>query len=204
MILIAFNRRNFIRKIVFFYLVTFALGGVCFGFIYLGNFDEIYISNGILISNFSVLRVIMAVFLGICFVKVAFYILKKFSVNKDLIYEVEIRIGEKVGIFKVLMDSGNLLKEPITGKPVIVVEKSSLKRVFGENFFDDFDNKRFYVIPYSSLGNESSVLIGFSCDYVKIFNNEENMENLDVVIGVYDGEICSSEVYCGLIGTEVL
>ena len=204
MILIAFGRKSLIRKVIFFYVVTFILGGVCLGILYLDNSGSFYIRNGILFSDFSIFRILVSVFLGLCFSRVVVFLIKKISVDKDLIYDIEIGFGEKIGVFKVLMDSGNLLKEPSTGKPVIIVEKSSLNMAFGVDLFDINKCKQFYVIPYSSLGNESGALVGISCDYVRILNRGDNIKNSNVVIGVYDGKIGSSDLYCGLIGAEVL
>lgn len=39
---------------------------------------------------------------------------------------------------KVLLDTGNLLKEPYTGKPVIIVEKDALKMVLEEKISLNF------------------------------------------------------------------
>ena len=70
MILIAFGRKSLIRKVIFFYVVTFILGGVCLGVLYLDNSGSFYIRNGILFSDFSIFRILVSVFLGLCFSRV--------------------------------------------------------------------------------------------------------------------------------------
>ena len=113
------------------------------------------------------------------------------------------------------MDSGNLLKEPISNQDVIVVQKSSLedlidKKILNEatsmikgSLIGDMSKElyeyKFKVIPFSSLGNENGVLIGFKPDYIKIYSDEEIIKK-DVIIGIYDGALSKTNLYTSLIG----
>lgn len=54
-----------------------------------------------------------------------------------------------------LLDSGNSLMEPISGKPVSVVEKDLVKRLWEE------EPRLFRVIPYHSVGRQHGILKGF-------------------------------------------
>ncbi|MBR3132615.1 MAG: sigma-E processing peptidase SpoIIGA [Clostridia bacterium] len=206
-IVIAFGREKLVKKIIFFYLVSFILGGICFTVLFLNKFDGIYISNGILVSNHSFLKLFIGLFFGFCFIKIALFFIKKSFWKDKLIYKIEIGIDGKSDVFNVLVDSGNLLREPSTGKHVVIVEKMSLKTSFGVDFLDISKfgkEKRFYVIPYSSLGNDSGALVGISCDYIKVFKNDGEVVDCDSVVGIYDGKLSSSDLYCGLISSDIV
>ena len=54
-----------------------------------------------------------------------------------------------------------------------------------------------------SLGNDNGLLIGFKPDYIKIYDEEENMRN-DILVAIYNGRLSKSNLYTSLIGLDVL
>ena len=94
------------------------------------------------------------------------------------------------------MIHGNLLKEKTLDLPVVIVEEKYLL-----SFLKDIRDTK--IIPYSSLGNEGGVLIGFLPDNMKIYLNDDCFEK-KAVIGIYEGKICeSSNEYHAIIGGEI-
>lgn len=63
--------------------------------------------------------------MGFVVTYIAFKIIK-IELLKDIIYPLEIKINEKSISMNALLDTGNMLKDPITLMPVIVVEKEML------------------------------------------------------------------------------
>ena len=61
----------------------------------------------------------------------------------------------------------------------------------------------FKFIPFSSLGNENGMLVGFKPDYIKIYGEEENVRT-DVIIGIYDGKLTKTNKYTSLVGLNIL
>ncbi|MCI8310248.1 MAG: hypothetical protein HFJ45_08880 [Clostridia bacterium] len=114
---------------------------------------------------------------------------------------------------------GNLLKEPISGLDVIIVEKSSLKELISEDILKNLKNiingkwltsncdnvydYKFNIIPFKSLGNENGILLGFKPDYIKIYDEEIHLKN-DVIVGIYDGKLSKVNLYTSLIGLNIL
>ena len=102
---------------------------------------------------------------------------------------------------------------------VIIVEKESLKEIIEKSEFDYIEQMKkgnlleentnliykykFKLIPFSSLGNENGILIGFKPDYIKIYGEEEKIRT-DVIIGIYDGKLTKSNKYTSLIGLNIL
>jgi stage II sporulation protein GA (sporulation sigma-E factor processing peptidase) len=149
---------------------------------------------------------------------VAIIIKNKLNQN-SIIYDLEILHKGKQVKIKTLMDSGNLLKDPISKMDVIIVEKTSLKEIIDKEGFEYMEKMKkanlleddakvgykykFKLIPFSSLGNENGMLIGFKPDYIKIYGEEENIRT-DVIIGIYEGKLTKTNKYTSLVGINIL
>lgn len=135
-----------------------------------------------------------------------------------MVCDLEIYYNGKYQKIKTMIDTGNLLKDPITQSDVIIVEKESLKNMISENILENIDNiingkwlesteevhkYKFKIIPFSSLGKENGLLIGFKPDYIKILDEGEFIRD-DVIIGIYDGKLTKTNLYSSLIGLEIL
>ncbi len=215
MILIAFGKEkgNFIKIMTFFYLVTFVFGGISFMMIYF-NGGLVSLRGGVLIGEFSLLKFLSALFVSICFLKVVAFVIKSRIEKKNLVCDLEIVLNNKKAKIKVLMDTGNLLREPFTGKPVVIVEKDALKPIFDVDILNNLDEMldgnfisgdglKFRIIPYSSLGNESGVIIGVCVDLIRIFWESEVVLK-DAVVGIYEKRLSEYGGYSGLVGLEIL
>ena len=76
-------------------------------------------------------------------------------------YEVTVALNGKTLCVRGLRDTGNQLKEPVTGKPVSILEYTAAKELLDENA------KMFYI-PYHSIGKSSGLLPGVALDYMSI------------------------------------
>ena len=115
---------------------------------------------------------------------------------------------------KALLDTGNMLKDPISQKPVIIATKRSLKNVIPQEILEDIKNilggdrlgdikpfeNRIKVIPFKSLGNEHGMLIGIKSNKIIVDNNEIK----DVIIGIYEKEFSRRKRSDALIGIDLL
>lgn len=61
----------------------------------------------------------------------------------------------------------------------------------------------FKVVPYTSLGKENGMILGFKPDYIKVYEEETHLRN-DIVIGIYDGQLSRVNLYTSLIGLNIL
>ena len=139
-----------------------------------------------------------------------------------MIYQVEIKLQEKVLSTKAMLDTGNLLKDPISGMPVIVVEKEQLYSLLpmqlldhieewiggDETFLNQIEEKelitRFRMIPFSSVGKQNGLMLGFKADQVVIEKEEGTQERKDVIIGIFNQTLSKDKRYTALIGLDLL
>ena len=152
----------------------------------------------------------------------AFKIVKTKMTKKDMYCNIKIKLNNEEIKTKAMIDSGNMLKEPITGTPVIVVESTllegaipheilkNLEQIIGGDFNKiDEEIKKEYMtklklIPYSSLGKQNGMLLGIKPDFIEI-QKEENFEKIDnVIIGIYNKSLTRKGEYRALLGIELL
>ncbi len=220
-ILIGFDSRKLktiIKQLILFYLVSFTFGGISFMLLFLINPANIIFENGLLVGTYPVKVTIVGGIVGFIVIACVSYIIKDRLRTKSMLCDLEIFYKGNYQKLKTMIDTGNLLKEPISQTDVIIVEKNSLRGIISDEILDNIDNivqgkwldskeevysYKFKVIPFSSLGNENGLLIGFKPDYIKILDEEECIRN-DVIIGIYNGRLCKSNLYTSLIGLDIL
>ncbi len=102
-----------------------------------------------------------------------------------------------------LLDSGNELKDPCSGKAVVVVELGALKEILPDTIYAFLQQEtpdrlleaqhlfavhpwahRMRLIPFSSLGCEDGLLVGFRADLIRVRPNGGD------VITLYDQIVC--------------
>ena len=224
-IYIAFNPQNIkkmCKDLLLFYLVSFVFGGAAFALIYIIKPQNILMKNGLFLGTYTLKTVILGAVVAFCIIIGAFAIIKNKISKKDMFCEIEILINQKKIKTKAMIDTGNMLKEPITNVPVIVVEHillyscmpkeilNNLKEIMGGDFKNipcDIQEKyisKLKLIPFSSLGKQNGMLIGIRPEYVKVITDEQEKINKNVIIGIYEKSLTKKGEYQALIGIELL
>lgn len=220
MMKISFNKCTFkklIKQLIYFYLVSFTFGGIAFMLLFFINPNDIIIKSNHLVGVYPLKVAIISGIVGFIIFVVISKIVKNSLNKKSIICDIEIFYNGNIKKIKTMIDTGNLLKDPISKNDVIIVEKDSLKSVISKDILDNIqailqgkwletENVHSYklkLIPFSSLGNDNGLLIGFKPDYIKIYSEEEYIRN-DVLVGIYDGKLSKNNLYTSLIGLDIL
>lgn len=176
MIYIAFRPANvklLLKELIIFYLVSFAFGGCAFALLYFIKPQDILIRNGVLTGTYPIKIALLGGIVGFIIVNIAFKVVKGKLSKKDMFCEVSIYMNERIKTIKAFIDTGNLLKDPISSMAVIVVEALELEGIVPKeiilnlndilngkktdmlsNIPDEYINK-FRIIPFSSLGKQN-------------------------------------------------
>ena len=221
MIYIAYNPNNIkkmFKDIVIFYLTSFCFGGAAYYLLYYISPQQIKNIGGTLIGSYPMKIAILGGILGFFILNIAFNVIKNKVDKTSIFYDIEVFYKEKSVKVKMLLDTGNLLVEPITSFPVIIIEKEKMKEILsqkdleiiGKGLVNNFDGLsedlklRCKIIPFSSIGKNNGMIIGMKPDYIKIYE-EENIKIIKkVIVGIYDKKLSKSNRYSGLIGLELL
>ncbi len=225
MIYVAFNPQT-IKKmwkdILLFYLTSFVFGGAAFALIYIVKPQEILMKNGLFLGTYPLKTIILGAIIAFIIIMTAFTVVKSKITKKDMFCEVEIQLNGKVIETTAMIDTGNLLKEPITNTPVVVVEHTLLYDCIPKEILNhldellggDFNNipeelKEKYItklkfIPFSSLGKQNGMLLGIKADCMKIKDAEKEEEKENIIIGIYNKSLTKRGEYRALMGIELL
>lgn len=211
MVFVGFKNKDvfdFISNVMFFYISSFIFGGSMYGIYYL-------ITSNSNILFYPIKIGILAVSITILAIKNITYYIHLNSKYSNLMYEVDIYIENKIKRIKVFLDTGNSLKDPISNKPIIVVNLDSIKQILpneiyeiaenGINSMQNIKNSRLHIIPYVSLGNQNGLMIGYRADKVIInVKNKEKMKLESVILALNTTTLNSIKNSDGLIGMEIL
>lgn len=226
MVYIAFKpsgMKQAIKELVIFYLASFVFGGCVFGLMYFLKPQLVQIRNGVFVGTYPLKVAIIGGSVAFIIIQLGFKLVKAKISKKDMIYKIEIRICEKTARISALLDTGNLLKEPITGLPVVIVEKNSLKKILPEEILNNLDKvvggdtdelmyneelikyiSRFRMIPFSSVGKQNGLLLGVRSDSVNIILDEVSETISNAIIGIYDKSFTKNGAYSAIFGLDML
>ena len=217
---IAFNSKiikEIIQEIIVFYLVTFGLGGAIFAVLFNIGKNQIVIRNGVVIGISSAKILISGIIIGYLIIVKTIKILKKMFRVSSVYGNIRIVMNNKEIELKAMLDTGNLLVEPISKSPVIIVEKEKLNNIIPDDILnidiggdveridvrDEYISK-IKLIPYSSVGKENGILMGIRAEKLIIELDNKKYETDDVIIGVFEKQFKSNGKYSALLGIDIL
>ena len=206
------------KQLLIFYLTSFVFGGVAFALLYFVKPQDILMKNGLYIGTYPIKIVALGSVLGFIILKFAFRMIKGKLTRKELFCEILIRMESKEVTVTAMIDTGNLLKEPITGTSVMVVERQSLEELLPKEILENLDSilignqtielgkyaSKFRVIPFSSLGKQNGMLLGIKMDEVLIITEEEQIQVPNVIVGISNQALTKNGLYTALVGLDIL
>lgn len=222
MVYIAFapkNIKNMLKKLILFYLISFTLGGCAFALLYIIRPQDIFMKNGVYIGTYPIKIIFLAGIIGFVITYLSFSSVKNKISKKELIYQIDIKICGRNLVTKVILDTGNMLKEPISGAPVILIERDILKNILPDNLLNNIENilggdeknsidieyrNRLRVIPFSSIGKDNGIMVGIKSDEVKVITDSDEIVNNEAIICACNKKINKNNKYFGLIGIDLL
>lgn len=224
MIYIAFRPQNIkllAKQLLIFYLVSFAFGGCAFALLYFIRPQDILMRNGVLTGTYPIKIAFLGGIVGFVIVTIAFKIVKQRISKKDMFCNVTVFLNEKSKTIKALIDTGNLLKDPISKMSVVVVEAVSLEEVLPKEIVlhvneiiqgkEEYLSKvpseyisKLRMIPFSSLGKQNGLLLGIIADKIEVQLEEQRTKLNNVIIGIYEKSLTKNGAYTGLIGLDII
>ena len=111
---------------------------------------------------------------------------------------VELYLGEKRYQIKGIIDTGNSLRDPISGQPVSILDQKAAGRFFGAE-----TPKNIRYIPYHSIGKQEGVLPAFQLDKMCVLKKEPVWIQAPI-IGVSEEEISAGGEYEMILNPNLL
>ncbi|WHH58898.1 sigma-E processing peptidase SpoIIGA [Petroclostridium sp. X23] len=218
--------KDFFRVLATFYVVSFTFGGTALGLFYftdIGAFAGAMLSNGIIYFNLPWKTLVISSITAYIIIRITWRMFQR-NIHKDnMLIPLHIIFDSRSICVDALIDTGNSLHDPISNFPVVIVEFQAIKELlpeeiqrifneYGENdlniiskvMSDSLWISRFRLIPFSSLGKENGMLIGFKPDEVEIVEGDHKKDLKDIIVGIYNKRLSKDDKYRALLHPEVI
>ena len=216
MVLVAYSKPTFklyIKRVLVFYLCSVALSGIIMLLEISLSPTFMSYQNGVL--YFDISASILVLITGALYFAVSFACrFFRHTVSDDYIYKIKISLGGKTAILFGLFDSGNQLRDTISGLPVIVCELEKIKKIIPEDSLFLFKkgisidsgfgyrgDLKFKLITFSSVSG-SGLITAFKPDFVEIDKDGKKTKITEILVGV--GDVISGKEFDAILPKEAI
>ncbi len=225
-VFITFGANNFkslLKKSLIVMLISISIGGLATFIFYffnlsnfIGNFVKVYI------QNFSLSFLVISIVIFYIFLKLVIFWYQKVIIQKQKFYNIEIFLNGNRVKLNALVDTGNSLCDPISGKPIIISEFEKIKKILPSEFNDFFsktgetDLEKIYdfmkenstgleirILPFSSLGKTKGLIVGFLSDKTVVYTNDK-MRFDKAIIGICTSKLSQNDTFDALLNPKMI
>lgn len=132
--------------------------------------------------------------LSVYFIKLIRKIYIELREEESKYYTVLIKYQEQEILVDALYDTGNLLKDPFTGKYVHIIDKSVTEHLFGDYNKVSMSEHGIHLIPYQTIA-KAGMLPVFTITEMLVSNGSEEICLKRPVLGIGSGQISSQNKY---------
>lgn len=176
---------QFFKILIYFYSVNFLFSGIMMAVWCWFKPNGMQINNGVVYFNISPVILIISTIISYIIIEAINKIVNKRKLEHKTI-NLKIKFKTNQISITAKIDTGNFLKEPFSGLPVIVAKEASIKPLLPVNTYDqikaysagkftDILNLKIRMIPFKTI-SEESVLPAFKPDFIKINESEVQKE----------------------------
>ena len=209
-----------------FYISSFAIGGVVMGTMYFMQSTGYYgqlVGLTELIQNYFWNGIVSALLITWLVGYWGVVVWHKRMYQKKIKVPVVIKMGNQQVIVDALLDTGNSLNDPVTGFPVTVVEYSAVQGLLPECmqlFYEKNEEadylqlekiakeshwiSRISMVPYRSLGKKNGMMLGFKPDVLEIHFKERIVDTTKVIIAIHGGVLAVDSGYRALLHPQLV
>jgi len=197
LIIIAFGRDNLktnLRNIAILYSITFLLNGLL-NLLYF-NLENKNIVQGAQNTYYGKTNIFIILLVGIMVCVIVKYGREKilnYIKRVGNIYTAYLFINDTKISATALRDTGNSLIEPVTKKPVSIIEEDKLAEA-------GMEDMKYIFVPYNTVGKSHGLMKAFVVD--KLVVNDITTEK--AIIGIYKGKLSQSNKYEMILNPDIL
>lgn len=178
----------YLKTFLIYILYSVLLAGFCI-LIQCSSTKGINISLNV--SHYSANKLFISAILLYIFINRTIVYIKDRKCVSNLIYMIDVTVNNTDMKIKGFLDTGNELREPATGLPVIIAEKS----VFTDIDLESYDK---YYISCRTIADGISVLEGFRPDKITV-NTICSIKNVQAIICLCDKRLSEHNDYNALL-----
>lgn len=198
--------KQMLKRWMIFYLVSFALGGITIGAAYFTGYHGVTQNASVYLQEISYFNILSGCLLSYILLSAFARFIKGRLMWERTRTHVHIEMDRKTVRLKGLVDTGNHLRDPFTGRPVLVVSLEAMAGLLSREIMEIIRQQeaveviyeqlmktdaagRIRLIPYQSIGKSRGLLIGIRPDRLTIENpgDGEHGRSMpeDVILAIY-------------------
>ncbi|UFU00952.1 sigma-E processing peptidase SpoIIGA [Radiobacillus kanasensis] len=218
------NYRQYMKQLLFFYFVSFALGGGLIGLHFLLGNQFQATSSSILTFQSGYGDQVSWLFVGVGFPIVWVFTksrMDKYAWEKfrlDQVYDVTLEIRNQSYTTSGYVDSGNQLVDPFSRKPVVICDQAFMSNWFSpselkelqhaqeELSFDAIPSKWetfIQIVPYQGVDGNRTFMIVIKPDNLQVQFDQTQISTDKILIGVQFGELSADGSYHCLLHPQL-
>lgn len=135
--------------------------------------------------------------------------------KREFFCDVQITYHRKTIAVRALLDSGNQLRQPGSGRPVHIIDRSVIKELLNESEFQELQcmlhmtmpekpTGTFTYIPFRTLGSEHDLMPVFAVDTISIKHGEHVWNTKQTLTAVSKRNVSSSGEYQMILHPQIL
>ena len=157
--------RGIMKMAAVFYIVSFLMGGITIALMYMLKVPGMAGNGSFVLKGATFMQIAAGVAVTWYLGNWLADLFREKGLRRRVMYDVTVRIDSSEWVFKALVDTGNSLRDPLTGWPVAVLSKSASELIRSKCDSGRFSG--FTAIPYRTV-NQSSVMFGIRPDSVRL------------------------------------
>ncbi len=106
--------------------------------------------------------------------------------------------GKEVWL-EALVDTGNCLREPVSGKPVSVIDEKAMEQLDSIKL-----PEKLKLIPYRSIGKENGIMEGYEVPELIIDDGEEKLRRQKVIVGISKVKVSVDGTYQMILHPDLI
>lgn len=215
--------RMLVKQMISLYILTFLLGGIMnwlFHETKTGQLAKNILANSKALSlgikSFIIITTVSFIIIKLCSDHIAF--MKK---DKQNFMSVTLTFEENSVQTVGFLDTGNGLKDPMTGKPVIVGDYNVIKKGLKESYrtcieeyrrtnqlnYEMIETKELCLlrwIPYQSVGKKNGMMIGVLCNECVIQDGKQEVNHEKIVVAFPEHDLSPRQEYFVILHPELI
>ena len=175
--------RIFIKAFLLLYIGGFLLGGIMEAFRQYVKIGSLFL--GVAIGGYHLTIVVWK-------------FIRRLQKWNEYLCEADIYANDQIYHVKCLIDTGNQLRDTVSGKAVSILNHSTAKKLLEQN-----EHMPIRYIPYRTINGENRVMTLFKADKMEIFA-EQTYSIDEPLIGISEAELTATGEYEMILNPNLL
>lgn len=200
--------KSFIKEFAAFFAVNFIFAGLMLAVWFAFRPESMVYNNAVVYFDIDIKILVISTVACYLVLTVISFFLKR-AAPSDRLFDITLTNKGRTIMTKALLDTGNSLKDGFTGKPVIIADKKTVRKLVDEKLYDFFDGNTalkysggdgLRLIPYNTVG-VSGVLRATVIDSITI--HKKNLTLKNVLLAESVTEFANDE-YSVLLNNDII